>query len=109
MFNEKDTEYMKLALELASKSIGKTSPNPMVGAVIVKNGKIIGKGYHKKAGDNHAEIEVLNSTPKEKIKDSTMYVSLEPCCHQGKTPRARLPAVRHRLHPRPCRRPLHGQ
>lgn len=86
MFNNNDIEYMKLAIELAGKAIGQTTPNPMVGAVIVKDGRIIGEGYHKKAGENHAEIEALNSATTDKINGSTMYVSLEPCCHHGKTP-----------------------
>ena len=78
-------KYMQRALELASEFEGFTSPNPMVGAVIAKNGKIIGEGAHQKAGDLHAErIALQNAT--ESPLDATMYVSLEPCCHHGKTP-----------------------
>lgn len=76
---------MSIALELAKK--GNPSPNPFVGAVIVKKGKIIGKGFHKKAGLPHAEVEAINSVKdKLKIKGSTLYVILEPCSHYGKTP-----------------------
>jgi len=78
---------MRLALEEAKKGLGYTSPNPLVGAVIVKDGDIIGKGYHKKRGDNHAEVEAIKSVKnKEDLKGSTLYVNLEPCCHYGLTP-----------------------
>lgn len=70
---------------LAKKGLGKTSPNPMVGCVIVKNGRIIGDGYHKKAGFPHAEIEALNKAGKD-AKGATLYVNLEPCSHYGRTP-----------------------
>ncbi len=80
-----DNYYMGIAIRLARKGIGKTSPNPMVGAVIVANGKIIGRGYHKRRGDHHAEINAINST-KKNIKGSTFYVTLEPCSHYGRTP-----------------------
>ena len=80
-----DKEYMTRALYLAKKGIGKTSPNPLVGAVIVKNKEIIGEGFHKKAGEDHAEIIALKDC-KESTKNSTLYVTLEPCSHYGKTP-----------------------
>ncbi|OQA01541.1 MAG: Riboflavin biosynthesis protein RibD [Planctomycetes bacterium ADurb.Bin401] len=80
-----DLKLMKVALTLARKGSGNVEPNPMVGAVIVKNGKIIGKGYHKKFGGAHAEIEALKNC-KISPKDATLYVTLEPCCHFGKTP-----------------------
>ncbi|MBN1970925.1 MAG: bifunctional diaminohydroxyphosphoribosylaminopyrimidine deaminase/5-amino-6-(5-phosphoribosylamino)uracil reductase RibD [Candidatus Delongbacteria bacterium] len=77
--------YMSLALEEAKKGFGNVSPNPYVGAVIVKNGKIIGKGAHLKYGDNHAEVNaILNCT--ESCEDADIYVTLEPCNHHGKTP-----------------------
>lgn len=80
-----DFVFLKEALKLAKKGLGWTNPNPMVGAIIVKNGQIIGKGYHKKAGFPHAEIEaLLNST--EDTKRTTLYVNLEPCVHYDKTP-----------------------
>ncbi len=82
-----DEKFMSLAFKLAKKALGKTSPNPLVGAVIVKDGKIIGKGYHKKAGFAHAEIEAINSCKnKDDLIGSKMYVTLEPCCFFGKTP-----------------------
>ncbi|PKK82890.1 MAG: riboflavin biosynthesis protein RibD [candidate division Zixibacteria bacterium HGW-Zixibacteria-1] len=76
--------FMALALELARQGGGKTSPNPMVGAVIVKNGRIVGRGYHKKAGTPHAEIHALNEAG-SKARGGILYVTLEPCCHYGRT------------------------
>ncbi|SIQ40202.1 diaminohydroxyphosphoribosylaminopyrimidine deaminase [Chryseobacterium sp. RU37D] len=82
-----DEFYIKRCIELAQKAIGKTYPNPLVGSLIVHNGKIIGEGYHHKAGENHAEINAINSVKdKSLIPESTIYVSLEPCAHFGKTP-----------------------
>lgn len=82
-----DELYIKRCIELAQKALGKTYPNPLVGSVIVHNGEIIGEGYHHKAGENHAEINAINSVKnKELIPESTIYVSLEPCAHYGKTP-----------------------
>lgn len=79
--------YIKRCIELAQKATGKTYPNPLVGAVIVHNGKIIGEGFHQKAGENHAEINAINSVENpELLPKSTIYVSLEPCAHFGKTP-----------------------
>ena len=79
-------KYMTQALRLAKKAQGMTSPNPMVGAVIVKHDKIIGQGYHKQAGLPHAEIEAFNNAAKKKnsVKGATLYVTLEPCCHTDK-------------------------
>lgn len=82
---EQDRQYMKMALELAQKGMGFTAPNPMVGAVIVKNGRIIGQGYHRKYGELHAEREAL-AVCTEKPKGASIYVTLEPCCHYGKQP-----------------------
>ena len=76
---------MRQAIRLARKGIGSTSPNPMVGAVIVKNGRIISQGYHKKAGDEHAERIAIKNARKA-LNDAEIYVNLEPCCHHGKTP-----------------------
>ena len=81
----KDKEFMMRAIKLAKKANGKTYPNPMVGAVLVKNGKVIGEGYHKKSGMPHAEIVALQSA-KKNIEGATLYVTLEPCAHHGKTP-----------------------
>jgi len=76
---------MKEAMELAEKARGRTSPNPLVGAVIVKEGKVIGAGYHKKHGDHHAEVNAFNAQ-RESSHGATLYVTLEPCFHYGKTP-----------------------
>ncbi|MBO6081345.1 MAG: bifunctional diaminohydroxyphosphoribosylaminopyrimidine deaminase/5-amino-6-(5-phosphoribosylamino)uracil reductase RibD, partial [Bacteroidales bacterium] len=82
-----DELYMQRCLQLAALGLGKTSPNPMVGAVIVHNGKIIGEGYHHQCGQAHAEVNAINSVKdKELLKESTIYVNLEPCSHFGKTP-----------------------
>ncbi len=79
--------YMRLCINLAAKGFGHVSPNPMVGCVIVYNGKIIGEGYHKKYGQAHAEINAIRSVKnKTLLKESTLYVTLEPCAHYGKTP-----------------------
>ncbi|WHE07219.1 bifunctional diaminohydroxyphosphoribosylaminopyrimidine deaminase/5-amino-6-(5-phosphoribosylamino)uracil reductase RibD [Thermoanaerobacterium thermosaccharolyticum] len=78
-------KYMKRALQLAKLGLGHTNPNPLVGAVIVKNGRIIGEGYHEYYGGPHAEINALKSV-KEDVKGAQLYVTLEPCCHYGKTP-----------------------
>ena len=80
-----DQNYMLQAIQLAKQGEGWTNPNPMVGAVIVKNGRIIGKGYHKKCGELHAERNAIASLT-EAAEGATIYVTLEPCCHYGKTP-----------------------
>ena len=82
-----DIKFMKRCIDLASKGIGYTYPNPLVGSVIVHNNKIIGEGYHAKYGESHAEVNAINSVGnKELLKESTLYVNLEPCNHHGKTP-----------------------
>lgn len=80
-----DKKYMKIALELAVKGCGFVNPNPMVGAVIVKNNEVIGQGYHEAYGMFHAERNAIKNC-KKSLVGSTMYVTLEPCCHYGKTP-----------------------
>lgn len=80
-----DNVYMKRALDLSLNGIGKTSPNPLVGAVIVKNGKIIGEGYHEYYGGPHAEVNAIKNAT-EDVEGATIYVTLEPCSHYGKTP-----------------------
>ena len=80
-----DREYMRCAVKLAKKGQGWTAPNPMVGAVIVKEGRVIGQGWHKKYGQPHAERNALSSCV-EAPEGATMYVTLEPCCHYGRQP-----------------------
>ena len=96
---------MNRVLELAENGIGRTNPNPLVGAVIVKDGRIIGEGWHEKYGQAHAEVNAIHnaevnaihnaevnainlavSNPAAGVEGATVYVNLEPCCHQGKTP-----------------------
>lgn len=80
-------KYMRRCLQLAQMAEGNTYPNPMVGSVIVHQGKIIGEGYHQKAGEAHAEVNAVASVMnKDLLKASTLYVNLEPCAHYGKTP-----------------------
>lgn len=82
-----DNKFMRRCLDLASGAEGLTYPNPLVGSVVVHKGKIIGEGYHLKAGESHAEVIAINSvTDRQKLKESTLYVNLEPCSHFGKTP-----------------------
>lgn len=80
-----DEEYMKLALKLARRGLGWTSPNPVVGAVLVKDSQIISQGYHRCFGGNHAEIDALRKAITDPA-GAMLYVTLEPCCHHGKTP-----------------------
>jgi diaminohydroxyphosphoribosylaminopyrimidine deaminase/5-amino-6-(5-phosphoribosylamino)uracil reductase len=80
-----DETYIQLTLEIAKRGSGFVSPNPMVGCVITKNNKIIGAGYHQKFGENHAEVNAINSAV-ESLEGSTLYVNLEPCSHYGHTP-----------------------
>lgn len=82
---QSDKIFLKETLKLAKRGIGWTYPNPMVGGVLVKNGKIVGRGYHHQVGNDHAEIVALKSA-KETTKGSTLYVNLEPCSHYGRTP-----------------------
>src|SRR5208283_4012065 len=80
--------YLRQALGLARRGYGATSPNPMVGAVLVKGGKVIGRGWHRRAGLPHAEIEALRDAEKRgnNPAGATLYVTLEPCCTHGRTP-----------------------
>lgn len=80
-----DIDYMRLALKLAERGRGRTNPNPMVGAVIVKDSRIIGQGYHHSCGGLHAEREAFAACT-ESPADATLYVTLEPCCHHGRQP-----------------------
>jgi diaminohydroxyphosphoribosylaminopyrimidine deaminase/5-amino-6-(5-phosphoribosylamino)uracil reductase len=81
-----DERFMRLAIKEASKALGLTAPNPAVGAVIVKNGIVLAKGYHRSAGLLHAEIEALRKLPPSRSKGTTLYVTLEPCSSHGRTP-----------------------
>lgn len=85
VFTEKDNEYMSRALSNAAQAAGRTSPNPMVGCLIVKDGVVVGEGFHRKAGTPHAEVHALRAAG-EQAKGATVYVTLEPCSHFGKTP-----------------------
>ncbi len=80
-----DQDYMKLALDLAEKGRGWTSPNPMVGAVVVKDGRIVGRGYHQQPGGPHAEVNAIDDAG-DRARGATLYVTLEPCNHFGRTP-----------------------
>jgi diaminohydroxyphosphoribosylaminopyrimidine deaminase/5-amino-6-(5-phosphoribosylamino)uracil reductase len=83
--NESDSQWMERALELAERGRGYVEPNPLVGAVLVREGKMVGEGWHEKYGQAHAEINALAAAA-EAARGATLYVSLEPCCHHGKTP-----------------------
>jgi diaminohydroxyphosphoribosylaminopyrimidine deaminase/5-amino-6-(5-phosphoribosylamino)uracil reductase len=87
MLSENDAEHLARAIELAASGRGRTSPNPLVGAVITKGGKVIGEGFHAQYGADHAEVDAIrNAGGPEQARGATIYVSLEPCCHQGRTP-----------------------
>ncbi len=78
-----DHAFMREALKLARRGYGHTSPNPMVGAVLVRRGKVIGRGWHRRAGLAHAEIEAIRG---KETRGASLYVTLEPCCTHGRTP-----------------------
>ena len=82
---EADAKWMRRALDLAARARGRTSPNPMVGAVLVKDGEVVGEGFHAYAGSDHAEVVALHAA-EEAAAGATLYVDLEPCCHHGRTP-----------------------
>ncbi len=91
-------KYLKRSLQLASNGEGNTYPNPLVGSVIVYDGKIIGEGFHWKAGEPHAEVNAINSVKdKPLLSKSTLYVNLEPCAHFGKTPPCSLLIIDHKI------------
>ncbi len=93
-----DELYMLRCLQLASIGLGNTYSNPMVGSVIVHHGRIIGEGFHHKAGEPHAEVNAVNSVKdKSLLKESTLYVNLEPCAHYGKTPPCSLLIIDHQI------------
>src|SRR5215470_11132650 len=80
-----DQEWMRRALELAARGLGRTFPNPPVGAVLVRGGRVVGEGFHHRAGAPHAEIEALRAM-RGTARGATLYVTLEPCTHHGRTP-----------------------
>ena len=84
-WSDQERRYLQLACRLARKAAGRTSPNPIVGAVLVRGGKIVGTGYHQRAGGDHAEIIALRNAG-AKAKGATLYITLEPCSHYGRTP-----------------------
>ena len=84
MQKELDRQMMAKAIDLAKNAMGRTSPNPMVGAVIVRSGRIVAAGWHRKAGTPHAEVHALNMAG-DLAKGATVYVTLEPCSHYGRT------------------------
>jgi diaminohydroxyphosphoribosylaminopyrimidine deaminase/5-amino-6-(5-phosphoribosylamino)uracil reductase len=85
MASEEDVRYMRRALRLAERAAGRTSPNPMVGAVVVRGDEIVGEGYHHAAGEPHAEVNALRRAG-ERARGATLYTTLEPCAHHGRTP-----------------------
>ncbi len=96
--NNSHKDYMQRCLELAQMGIRNAAPNPMVGSVIVHNGKIIGEGYHMQYGGPHAEVNAVNSVKNpELLPESTLYVNLEPCAHYGKTPPCSLLIIQNKI------------
>lgn len=96
MTKEDKLMYMRRAIELAAKGEGSVNPNPLVGAVIVKDGRIIGQGYHEKYGGPHAEVNAFNQA-EEDVTGATMFVTLEPCAHYGKTPPCALKIIEKKI------------
>ncbi len=82
--------FMSRAIRIARKGLGRTSPNPMVGAVVVKNGTILGEGFHRALGEPHAEVEAIRAAGPQ-TEGAELFVTLEPCNHYGRTPLARKP------------------
>src|SRR5436305_14461536 len=85
MFTEADRQYMARALELAQRGLYTTMPNPRVGCVLVRDGRVVGEGWHARAGEAHAEVNALREAG-ELARGATAYVTLEPCAHHGRTP-----------------------
>lgn len=81
----RDEAFMRRALDLAVRAHGRTSPNPLVGAVLVRGDRVMGEGYHRRAGGPHAEVTALRAAAAP-VRGATMYVNLEPCAHHGRTP-----------------------
>src|SRR5271154_3937637 len=85
MSDPRDEHWMRRALELAERGRGYVEPNPLVGAVVVRDDKLLGEGWHERYGAAHAEVNALDAAG-ESARAATLYVTLEPCCHHGKTP-----------------------
>ncbi|HKE79265.1 MAG TPA: bifunctional diaminohydroxyphosphoribosylaminopyrimidine deaminase/5-amino-6-(5-phosphoribosylamino)uracil reductase RibD, partial [Solirubrobacteraceae bacterium] len=83
---ETDHEFLARAIELARRGVGAVSPNPVVGAVIVKDDVVVGEGWHEEYGGPHAEVNAINAAGQADLRGATLYVSLEPCCHHGQQP-----------------------
>jgi diaminohydroxyphosphoribosylaminopyrimidine deaminase/5-amino-6-(5-phosphoribosylamino)uracil reductase len=92
MRDEADKRYMRMALDLALQGAGRTSPNPLVGAVLVRGGRVVATGHHRRAGGDHAEIVALKRAGK-KARGATLYINLEPCSHYGRTPPCTLSVI----------------
>jgi len=86
VYTDTDKLHLERAIELARKGLGKVKPNPVVGAVIARDGEVIGEGYHESFGGAHAEVNAIEACGLADLGEATLYVSLEPCCHEGKTP-----------------------
>src|SRR6266540_2245864 len=83
---ETDHEHLARAIELAERGVGSVSPNPVVGAVVVKDDRVVGEGWHEEYGGPHAEVNAIAAVGETDLRGATLYVSLEPCCHQGQQP-----------------------
>src|SRR6266542_4523016 len=83
---ETDHEHLERAIELAERGVGSVSPNPVVGAVIVKDERVVGEGWHEEYGGPHAEVNAIAAAGEADLRGATLYVSLEPCCHEGQQP-----------------------
>jgi diaminohydroxyphosphoribosylaminopyrimidine deaminase/5-amino-6-(5-phosphoribosylamino)uracil reductase len=86
VWTDTDNAYLSRAIELAAKGAGAVKPNPRVGAVVARDGTVLGEGWHERYGGAHAEVNAIEACGMEHLGDATLYVSLEPCCHEGKTP-----------------------
>jgi diaminohydroxyphosphoribosylaminopyrimidine deaminase/5-amino-6-(5-phosphoribosylamino)uracil reductase len=81
-----DRIHLERAIELARKGVGAVKPNPVVGAVVARDGEVLGEGWHEEFGGVHAEVNAIEACGVADLSGATLYVSLEPCCHEGKTP-----------------------
>jgi diaminohydroxyphosphoribosylaminopyrimidine deaminase/5-amino-6-(5-phosphoribosylamino)uracil reductase len=86
VWTDTDNAYLARAIELAANGAGAVEPNPLVGAVVARDGTVLGEGWHERYGGAHAEVNAIEACGMEHLGDATLYVSLEPCCHEGKTP-----------------------